>query len=99
MCKYHGNTQEGNTGKYNTLGRGRVVLFMILGKLSQNDPNEVITVKDLQIKFMVSPTTAKSDLVGLINRGLIDEFSFNRVKKGYRRSQEFDAAVEPFLRS
>jgi len=36
VCKYHGNTQEGNTGKYNTVGRGRVVLFMILGKLSQN---------------------------------------------------------------
>lgn len=36
MCKYHVNTQEGNTGKYKNVGRGRVVLFMIIGKLSQN---------------------------------------------------------------
>ena len=35
------HTQEGNTGKYNNVGRGRVVLFVTLGKLSQTvmDPD------------------------------------------------------------
>lgn len=32
----HDNTQEGDTGKCTNVGGRRVVLFLILGKLSQN---------------------------------------------------------------
>lgn len=62
-------------------------------KLFDDDPNETITVKDIQTKFMISPTTAKSDIAGLVGKGLLREFSFNKVKKGYARSDLFESII------
>lgn len=59
-----------------------------------DNPNEVLTVKDVQAKFMITPTTAKSDIVGLVQRGLLAEISFNKVKKGYIKGKEFDEAIK-----
>ena len=67
-------------------------------KLFVDNPKEVITVKDIQNKFYISATTAKGDIMGLVNRGLINEFAFNKVKKGYVRSDSFEDAVKPFMK-
>lgn len=67
-------------------------------KMFVDNPKEVITVKDIQSKFFISATTAKGDIMGLVNRGLINEFSFNKVKRGYVRSENFDKLVKPLLR-
>jgi len=48
--------------------------------------------------MMIGATTAKSDIMGLAHRGLIDEFSFNKVKRGYVRSDKFEEAVKPFMK-
>lgn len=58
-----------------------------------DNPSEVLTVKDLQVRFGVSPTTAKTDITGLMNRGLLSEISFNKVKKGYVKGERFDDIV------
>ena len=67
-------------------------------KMFVDNPKEVITVKDIQSKFFVSATTAKVDIMGLVNRGLINEFAFNKVKRGYVRSEEFEEAIKQILR-
>jgi len=67
-------------------------------KMFVDNPKEVITVKDIQIKFFVTATTAKGDIMGLVERGLLDEFAFNKVKKGYVRSEHFEEAVKPLLK-
>lgn len=54
-------------------------------KMFVDKPNEVLTVKDVCSRFHVSPTTAKSDLVGLIEQGFVEEFSYNKVKRGYKK--------------
>ena len=59
-------------------------------KMFADDSNLVITIADLQAKFLVSPTTAKADVVGLMNMGLLSEISFNKVKKGYIKGEQFD---------
>lgn len=59
-----------------------------------DNPKEVLTVKDVQAKFLVTPTTAKSDIVGLVQRKLLDEISFNKVKKGYIKGKEFDESIK-----
>lgn len=59
-------------------------------KVFADDPKAVITVSDVQTKFMISPTTAKSDIVGLMKRGILAEISFNKVKKGYVKGELFD---------
>lgn len=59
-------------------------------KMFADDSNLVVTIADLQAQFLVSPTTAKADVVGLINIGLLAEISFNKVKKGYIKGEQFD---------
>ena len=67
-------------------------------KMFVDNPKEVITVKDIQSKFFISATTAKGDIMGLVDRGLINEFAFNKVKRGYVRSNKFEEAVKPYLK-
>ena len=59
-----------------------------------DNPNEVLTVKDVQTKFMVTATTAKSDITGLMQRGMLSEISFNKVKKGYIKGEDFDESIK-----
>lgn len=59
-----------------------------------DNPNEVLTVKDIQTKFLITPTTAKSDVVGLVQRGLLAEIAFNKVKKGYIKGENFDESIK-----
>ena len=67
-------------------------------KMFVDNPKEVITVKDIQTKFFISATTAKVDIMGLVNRELINEFAFNKVKRGYVRSEDFEELVKPLLK-
>lgn len=67
-------------------------------KMFVDNPKEVITVKDIQSKFFISATTAKGDIMGLVDRGLLIEFAFNKVKRGYVRSDTFEEAVKPIIK-
>lgn len=61
------------------------------------NPQKVITVKDIQVKFGITPTTAKTDIVGLLNIGILNEISFNKVKKGYIKGDHFDELTKGLL--
>ena len=63
-------------------------------QLFADNPKAVVTIKELQNKFFVTPTTAKADIMALINRKLVTEFAFNKVKKGYMRSEYFEDAIK-----
>ena len=56
-------------------------------------PDGIITVKELQNRFDISPTKAKNDIIGFVNKNLIIEISFNKVKKGYVKSADFDKII------
>lgn len=58
-----------------------------------SNPREVMTVKDVQTKFSISPHTAKMDIIGLVNRGILKEFAYNLRKKGYLRGDDFEAVI------
>ena len=88
--------------------RNRLIFFFLrIGNINERqaeiirmyheNPKEVITVKDVQIKFGVTPTTAKSDIVGLLNIGILSEISFNKVKKGYIKGNNFDELTSSLL--
>ena len=62
-------------------------------KMYYEDPALILTVKDLQVKFLVTPTTAKNDLMLLLERKFIKEIAFNKVKKGYIKGELFDSQV------
>lgn len=65
------------------------ILYMML-----KNEDTLLTVKDVTSKLFVSPTTAKHDIVELVNRDLLTEISLNRQKKGYVRGSKYNAVVE-----
>ena len=65
------------------------ILYMML-----KDENIVLTVKDISTRLFVTPTTAKQDLLGLVNREFISEIPLNKQKKGYIRGPKYKADVE-----
>lgn len=77
--------------------------FLKLGNLNERQaqilrifaesPKEVLTIKDLQVKFLISPTTAKTDVIGLLERGLLSEIAFNKVKRGYVKGEKLDDLI------
>ncbi|MCQ2349575.1 MAG: Fic family protein [Paludibacteraceae bacterium] len=54
------------------------------------NPELVLTVKDIQVRLGVTPTTAKNDILGLMNLDLLREVPVNKVKNCYVRSDSFD---------
>ena len=59
-------------------------------KLFADEPTAMVTIKDLEVKFGVSPTTAKSDLIGLLGENIVSEISLNKVKKAYIKGDGLD---------
>lgn len=66
-------------------------------RLYVENPNKTYFVKDFQIHFGVTATTAKTDIVGLIEKGYLNEIAINDVKKGYTRSEEFNTILSNSL--
>lgn len=62
-------------------------------KMLYDNPKEMFTIRDLQERFMVTPTTAKSDVVGLLRMGALREIPLNKVKKGYIKGDGFDELI------
>lgn len=62
-------------------------------KLYVDDPTALITIKDLQIKFGISPTTAKNDIVGLLQKNIITEIALNKVKRAYIKGEGLDSLL------
>lgn len=73
----------------NITQRQAEILYIML-----RDDNIVLTVKDVSTRLMVTPTTAKQDIIGLVKRGLLSEIPLNRQKKGYIRGAKYKEEVE-----
>ena len=59
-------------------------------KLFADDPNTLLTIKDLEVRFGVSPTTAKTDIIGLLEKNIVSEISLNKVKRAYVKGDGLD---------
>ena len=59
-------------------------------KLFADDSNALVTIKDLEVRFSVSPTTAKTDIIGLLEKNIVSEISLNKVKRAYVKGDGLD---------
>ena len=84
--------------------RQRASSFLALGNINErqaailqimvDQPKSLLTVKEIQNRFSVSHTTAKSDIDGLVQHGYLSEIQLNKVKNGYIRSDDFEAIIK-----
>ena len=59
-------------------------------KMLVEKPNEVYTSKELETRFNVSVKTIRTDLEGLVEKGLMETVSLNKRLRGYIRSKNFE---------
>lgn len=59
----------------------------------QTNPDAVVTVKEMQDKFIITQMTARRDLTELVAKGYLKEVAINKVKRGYLRSESFDEKI------
>lgn len=62
-------------------------------KMYADNPKEMYTVKDFQTRFLVTPTTIKSDLERLMQLGMVKQIALNKVKRGYVKGDQFDEKI------
>lgn len=65
-------------------------------KMFADNPKEMYTIKDFQVRFLVTPTTIKSDLEHLLDIGIVKQIALNKVKKGYIKGDSFDDTIRSF---
>ena len=65
------------------------ILYIML-----REENKVLTVKDVSSRLLVTATTAKHDIAGLVDRGFLSEIALNRQKRGYIRGPRYKEEVE-----
>lgn len=73
----------------NVTQRQAEILYMFL-----KNEDSVLTVRDITSKLLISPTTAKHDIVGLVNQSLLSEISLNKQKKGYIRGEKYGKIID-----
>lgn len=86
------------------LQKQQSVDFMQLGNINErqavilslvrDNPKMVITVKEIETRFAVSHTTAKTDLDSLVDRDFIKRIPINKVKSAYIRGDSFDQIIK-----
>lgn len=62
--------------------------------LVANDPDAILTVKEVQNRFSVSHPTAKADLQELVEKGFLDKIPVNKKMSNYVRSVKFDSLIK-----
>lgn len=60
----------------------------------RDNPKTMLTVKEIENRFAVSHTTARSDLDALVGRGLLQKIAVNKVKFNYIKGAAFDKEVK-----
>ena len=72
--------------------------FMLAGNVNQRqalvlqrlteEPDTIMTVKDVQELFSISSMTARKDLTDLVQQGYLTEIAINKVTRGYIKNHE-----------
>lgn len=62
---------------------------LVLQRLSE-EPDTILTVRDVQELFSVSSMTARKDLADLVQQGYMTEIAINKVTRGYIKNEKFE---------
>ncbi len=66
-------------------------------KLFYEESNLVITVKEVETRFIVSNQTARSDLMSLVESGFLEIIQANKKKQLFVKSSDFEMLLERYI--
>ena len=58
-------------------------------KLFYDEPERILTIKEVEHRFQVSNYTARTDLKALVNMGFLEVINVNQKKQNFVRSPHF----------
>ena len=65
-------------------------------KLIYDDSDRVLSVKEMENRFLISGYTARTDLKGLVNLGLLKAINVNKKKQNFIKSANFEKIISSY---
>jgi len=65
-------------------------------KLIYEDPERILTTKEVESRFDISGYTARSDLKNLVALGFMESIQVNKKKRNFIRSENFDSVLNKY---
>ena len=65
----------------------------VILSLVKENPQIVLTIKEVQNRFMISNPTARLDIEGLVAKGYLKQVKVNKVKSHYIKGAQFDELI------
>lgn len=65
----------------------------VILSLVKENPQIVLTIKEVQNRFMISNPTARIDIEGLVAKGYLKQVKVNKVKSHYIKGPQFDELI------
>ena len=95
LKEYVGRKQKEKRAATSLMAKGRLTerQSMILQYFRDN-PDDRLTVKDVELRLSVTAMTARKDLSYLVDEGYLQEVQINSVKRGYIRSERFEELIK-----
>lgn len=67
--------------------------------LFRDNPKAILTIKEVETRFAVSQPTARLDVEGLVNIGLVEKIKVNKVRANYIRANDFEETLKKLLKT
>lgn len=67
-------------------------------KIVHDDPERILSIKEIESRFYVSSFTARTDLKQLVDLGFLEIVPVNKKKHIYIRSKQFDKLIDHYLK-
>lgn len=65
-------------------------------KIIYDDPERILTIKEIESRFNVSNYTARTDLRSLAGLGFLDIIHVNKKKQNFIKSEYFDKVIKSY---
>jgi len=65
-------------------------------KITHDDPERILTTKEIESRFDISNFTARSDLKALVDLGFLDIIQVNKKKQNFVMSNKFDKILQGY---
>ena len=64
-------------------------------KIIYDDPERILSIKEIENRFLVSNYTARTDLKQLVDLGFLEAIAVNKKKQSYIKSPLFFSLLKP----
>jgi len=65
-------------------------------KILHDDPDRILSIKEIESRFNISDYTARTDLKSLTELGFLEVIKVNKKKQNFIKSSDFDKVMSKY---